>query len=211
MLMQQDRSVRLSKSLSYVLRHGADKVGVLIRPDGFIRVQDLLQHQIFRDVTLSEIIEIVENNDKKRFEVATITNDLFIRACQGHTITTLEDKYLLEPILDANLYPLIVHGTYERFLPSILERGLSKMRRNHIHMATSMDPASIVSGARKSAEVYIVINISKALAANIPFYVSKNGVVLSPGIGETGVIPSEYFDAIVPKADIDKFHIERRL
>lgn len=34
--------VELSKYLSFVLRHGAEKEGIAIQPDGFVKVQDIL-------------------------------------------------------------------------------------------------------------------------------------------------------------------------
>jgi len=34
--------VQLSKALSYVLRHGAAKANVTMRPDGYVRVAELL-------------------------------------------------------------------------------------------------------------------------------------------------------------------------
>lgn len=36
--------VRFSKSLSYILRHGASKEFLTLRPDGFVRVDDLVSH-----------------------------------------------------------------------------------------------------------------------------------------------------------------------
>ena len=39
---RDDPKTRLSKSLSYVLRHGAEKEGIPIRPDGFVLVDDLV-------------------------------------------------------------------------------------------------------------------------------------------------------------------------
>ena len=35
-------TIRLSKTLSYVLRHGAEKEGIRMRPDGFVLVNDLV-------------------------------------------------------------------------------------------------------------------------------------------------------------------------
>ena len=35
--------IRTSKYLSYILRHGAAERGLQMRPDGFVRVADLLQ------------------------------------------------------------------------------------------------------------------------------------------------------------------------
>ncbi len=59
--------MRISKTLSYILRHGAEKEGLDIGSDGYVRLQDLLALPKFRGVTVSKIEEIVENNDKKRF------------------------------------------------------------------------------------------------------------------------------------------------
>jgi RNA:NAD 2'-phosphotransferase (TPT1/KptA family) len=39
---RDDPKTRLSKTLSYVLRHGAEKEGIPIRPDGFALVDDLV-------------------------------------------------------------------------------------------------------------------------------------------------------------------------
>lgn len=39
---RDDPKTRISKTLSYVLRHGAEKEGITIRPDGFVLVNDLV-------------------------------------------------------------------------------------------------------------------------------------------------------------------------
>lgn len=39
---RDDSKTRISKTLSYVLRHGAEKEGISIRPDGFVLVDDLV-------------------------------------------------------------------------------------------------------------------------------------------------------------------------
>ena len=39
--MAQDM-VRLSKSLSYLLRHGSEKAGLRMEPDGFVRLSEML-------------------------------------------------------------------------------------------------------------------------------------------------------------------------
>lgn len=53
----------------------------------------------------------------------------------------------LAPISSADHVPEVVHGTYERFWPSISTQGLSKMKRNHIHLAAGMPgEAGVISG-----------------------------------------------------------------
>lgn len=38
----ESREVLISKACSYILRHGAEKEGLSIRPDGYIKVTDLV-------------------------------------------------------------------------------------------------------------------------------------------------------------------------
>lgn len=42
---KDDTKTRMSKTLSYVLRHGAKDEGLPIRDDGYVRVKDLVCHQ----------------------------------------------------------------------------------------------------------------------------------------------------------------------
>ena len=35
--------VRISKTLSYILRHGAKKEGLKLRPDGYVKVSDIVR------------------------------------------------------------------------------------------------------------------------------------------------------------------------
>jgi len=41
-LKTDDPDTRHSKTLSYILRHGAAKESLILRPDGFVRVADLV-------------------------------------------------------------------------------------------------------------------------------------------------------------------------
>lgn len=43
---RDDPRTRLSKTLSFVLRHGAEKEGIPIRPDGFVLVNDLVSESL---------------------------------------------------------------------------------------------------------------------------------------------------------------------
>jgi len=41
--------------------------------------------------------------------------------------------------------------------------------------------------------VFIYLHLEKALADGIKFFISPNGVVLTAGVNDSGVIPPEYF------------------
>jgi 2'-phosphotransferase len=83
----EPKPVRISKALSYLLRHGAVKEGLLLTSDGFIDVSSILENSRFTNVTVDEIRSIVESSDKQRFALRTdpSTGNLQIRANQGHS------------------------------------------------------------------------------------------------------------------------------
>lgn len=79
-----------------------------------------------------------------------------------------------------------------------MKGGLNKMARHHVHMAIAMNKDGVISGMRNSCEVVVEVNMAKAMNAKpqIPFYISSNQVILSPGT-ETGAIPPEFFRSIL--------------
>ena len=93
--------VQVSKSMSYVLRHGAEKEKILINAAGYIKMDDLLAYVNRKDkITLGHVMFVVENNDKKRFEVMTDNGIQYIRASQGHTLVEVKTEDLLTKIED---------------------------------------------------------------------------------------------------------------
>lgn len=196
------RDVRISKALTQVLRHKAIDLGLSIRPDGFVRMQDLLECKFLSKMgtTVADVEQITLNSDKQRFEIVHDSGELFIRAVQGHSIKIVQDGDLLRPLTmeDQDLPEECVHGTYRRHLSAILQNGLiaggklGKTFRNHVHFAPyTMGDTRVVSGMRYDSEVAIWINLREGLRRGIPFFVSKNKVILSPGLD--GVVPPELF------------------
>ncbi|KAL4955882.1 KptA family-domain-containing protein [Aspergillus filifer] len=63
------REVTVSKALSFLLRHGAEKEGLKIDERGYANVADVLAWRKLKSlkVTFPEIISAVETSDKKRF------------------------------------------------------------------------------------------------------------------------------------------------
>ena len=91
----------------------------------------------------------------------------------------------------------MVHGTYYNVVEPIMTTGLNKMARNHIHMAIGMPgKKGVISGMRSQCEVVIDINMAKAMYdGNVPFLISSNKVILSPGI--QGILPHQYFRSVL--------------
>jgi len=68
--MSTDHLKKLSKSLSYVLRHRPDSVGLDLAAGGWIRVDELLSalSASGRPLSLELLQQIVAKNGKQRFE-----------------------------------------------------------------------------------------------------------------------------------------------
>lgn len=68
------------------------------------------------------------------------------------------------------------------------------MARNNIHMAIGLsDDGGVISGMSSKSEVVFEINLSKAASEGVDFFVSDNQVILTPGIGEKGMLPPSFF------------------
>jgi len=199
-----DRAVSLSKTLSYLLRHGAQKAGLQLGTDGYASLDEVLALPVMMKgrYTSQEVTSVVDNNDKKRFTLKTdeATGKVFIRANQGHSIEKVVDLELTK-ITDASKFPTVLHGTYIETWPNIKKAGgLSKMSRNHMHFATGeFGSSTVISGMRKSCTLVIYIDLEAALKENVEFFLSSNGVVLSAGIN--GLLSSKFFTHVLKTSD----------
>lgn len=120
-------------------------------------------------ITNAELDEVVAHNDKKRFSFDATRKR--IRANQGHSVD-----------IDLRLPPtkppsVLYHGTGSRSLELIMEHGLSKMSRHHVHLSTDIGTALKV-GARHGRPVVIQVDAEAMVKAGYDFYVSANGVWL---------------------------------
>ena len=201
-----DAFVKLSKKLSSVLRHriAENGLGDVLRPDGYIPLSRLLATPGFRGVAVEQIREVVESNDKQRFRISEEEGELFIRANQGHTSSGIDESQLLERLDDDELQKigggtgLAVHGTYRNAWDAIASGGLSPMSRHHIHLAENLPGQSgVISGMRASAQIHIWVDLLAASRAGVPFFRSANGVILTPGLADTQLLPTEFFAKVV--------------
>lgn len=189
---EEPPDVKFSKFLSYICRHGAERRGLQVHDGGYVDVSAILGLEQDRRHTEEDVRRAVANCPKQRFALREEpSSGLQIRANQGHTIE-VEDLELT-PVLRADEAPVVVHGTNRRAWSGIKGRGLSRMKRNHIHFAPGLPGESgVISGMRSSCQVLVYINLKKALEDGFKFYRSANDVILCPG-NEEGILPVKYF------------------
>lgn len=184
------RKDTLSRAMSQILRHSGTQV---VAADGFVAVDDLLAQlrtlqRVTRDeprLDLARIQEVVGACKKQRFQLQQReeAGRWYIRAVQGHSLAHVESSALLRELTRADLaeFPVLVHGTTRAAWASIRESGLSRMTRVHIHFAVGDQLHSVQSGFRASSQVLVYLDLPRAMAAGLRFYVSANHVVLTEG------------------------------
>lgn len=168
-MMDEKKKTEISKFLSLILRHQPEVVGMGLDEHGWVGVDKLIKScaENGRNLTFSELKEIVETNDKKRF--AFDEKETKIRASQGHSIA-------LEIEFEKRTPPeILYHGTAEKNLEIISAEGLKKMKRHHVHLSDNIETAKAV-GIRYGKPVILQIDTKAMQTENFEFFVSSNGV-----------------------------------
>ncbi|MDQ4134077.1 MAG: RNA 2'-phosphotransferase [Actinomycetota bacterium] len=169
--MDARRLVKVSKWLARHLRHRPERIGLTLDAGGWADVDELLTRARAANFSLTraELVEVVANNDKRRYELDATADR--IRAVQGHTVT-----------VDLGLVPVsppdvLYHGTTERFLTPVLAEGLRPMGRHHVHLSADVITARAV-GARRGRPVIFEVAARTMAQEGHAFYRAANGVWL---------------------------------
>lgn len=180
--MDPKRAVRVSKLLSYGLRHEPGKLGLKLDDAGWAAVDRVLAAlaAMGEPLSVDELIDVVVTSDKQRFALSEDRRR--IRANQGHSVPVQLDLPAREP--PERLY----HGTVDRFVPSIRERGLLRGSRTHVHLSIDEATASVVAGRRRGKAVILTVRAAQMYRDGFVFHMSENGVWL------TEHVPREYLD-----------------
>lgn len=170
--MSNHNHAALSKFLSYILRHQPASIGLQLDGQGWAAIDELLRCAAQHGTALSHelLLQIVAESDKQRFAISA--DGLFIRANQGHSLP-------VELELTAQTPPAsLFHGTASRFLAAILQQGLQKGQRYHVHLTADASTALAV-GQRYGSPVLLRIDSTAMRAQGATFYLTANGVWLT--------------------------------
>lgn len=192
----QINTTQISKSISYLLRHGANKEGVPYLEDGSILLDNVigwLMKSGVTDVTYEVIQQIADADKKGRFTIHQLDDKMYIRANQGHSFSVVPET--LDITLDnVDSFDMVLHGTFKKFENDISQLGLKVMNRQHIHMISLSIPKSFQM-IRPDVEIFVIVNVKEALQDGIKFCMSTNNVVLSEG-NANHIIPPKYLTII---------------
>lgn len=165
--------IRKGKRLAFLLRHDKD---YQFDEHGWREVSDLIANHGY---TMELLDEIVETNNKKRYEYSEDKSK--IRARQGHSVNVdVELKEVIPP-------DILYHGTAETTLSAIMNEGIIKGGRLHVHLSQTEETALNV-GKRHGKPVVLRINAGQMNQDGIKFYLSNNGVWLTEYVSPKYII-----------------------
>ncbi|GAA1787839.1 RNA 2'-phosphotransferase [Luedemannella flava] len=174
--MTDNNQIRLSRRLSYVLRHDPASVGLTLDAQGWVRVDALLKAV---RITRAQLDTVVANDNKQRYRVRVATDGIaWIRASQGHSVPV--DLGLDPADPPAELF----HGTPRRNVAAIFADGLRPGQRHHVHLSPDVATAHAV-GRRRGDEVVLRVDAAALSATGALFYRSDNGVWLTDHVPPT--------------------------
>jgi putative RNA 2'-phosphotransferase len=170
----EQRSLKISKFLSLVLRHDPEKIGISLDQNGWTDLGELVLRlaPVFNGIQLQEIEDIERNDSKNRYEIANGR----IRAAQGHSVDIANDSF-------KRMTPpeFLFHGTTQSAWISIQQDGaIRSMQRHHVHLSEDMNTAREV-GSRRKSQTLIVLKVDSGMmaASEHEFFIAKNGVWLT--------------------------------
>jgi len=184
--MDERERTRLSKFLSFALRHEPGAIGVELDDAGWVSVDLLLESARGHgtEITRAMLEDIVATSSKHRFVLSD--DGQRIRAAQGHSVD-VDLQYAIAVPPD-----ILFHGTIESRMPAIRAQGLLRMSRHHVHLSLDAATARAVA-ARRGKPVVLEILAGRMHRDGFAFHVSTNGVWL------TEHVPPAYIQITRPK------------
>jgi len=175
-VMRRGARIKLSKYMSYLLRHHPEKAGLSLDEEGFVLIDDLVEaissNPRWSWVTRHHVIQVVTGDEKGRFQVVGEK----IRAAYGHSVEVRPKYERIKPP------EILYHGTSRRAVPQIKREGLKPLKRRYVHLSPDWDTAFDVGRRHDEEPVVLEIRARDAYRAGIFFTRAAPKVYLSDPI-----------------------------
>ncbi|MHA1294665.1 MAG: RNA 2'-phosphotransferase [Promethearchaeota archaeon] len=162
--------IKISKFLSFILRHHPEIYGIKLNSDGFADLEqiiDILNQKFkfndFKGITKKILKNIIKKSDKCRYEISNNK----IRAYYGHSI---KEKIIMDEL--KKIPKKLFHGTTLKAYRCIKKEGLKNKSRQYVHLTNNIKNAEIVAKRRTNNPIILEINTDNAKKDGVKFYKS---------------------------------------
>lgn len=172
---------RLSRKISYILRHAPWEYELEPDQEGWVALEHLLEglrrEPEFAQVSRTDIDRMIANSSKVRHQ---LEGDR-IRAIYGHSIPGKVSRQAAAP--PAELF----HGTIGKYVQAIKAEGLRPMSRQYVHLSCVPEVAQTVAKRKGEDVVILKIKAAAACKSGIKFYQGDERVWLADLIPATWI------------------------
>ncbi len=185
MIMTGEQRLRLSKLMSFLLRHGPREAGLRLDEEGWVPVRELARaiRERWRNreqywwVRPEHIVAVARLDPRGRFQLSP--DEERIRASYGHTVRV---RLGYRPLPQEELPPVLYHGTPRRNLASIMEKGLLPMKRMMVHLSADLETAAEVGRRHGQDIVILAVDTSCLTRKGVPVYRASSSIYLAPRV-----------------------------
>jgi putative RNA 2'-phosphotransferase len=173
---------KLSKTLSYLLRHNPEDGNLEMDPQGFVALDSLLDalaERGWRELDPESFMDTLDDPSVERFE----RRGTAVRATYGHSVDVDPEYPEIQPE-----FPLY-HGTSPDAWTSIKSDGLKPMNRQYVHLSRSIEEARRVG--HRHANSPIILSVKSPDKSSMTYY-RAGPVVLAEHV------PSEWLNPMDP-------------
>ena len=157
--------VKLSKTVSYILRHNPRDFGLELAADGSVSLQELTEalRDKFQGLDEDDLIDLVRDDPRGRFSI--LAGGKRIKANYGHSIEGIDPDYrAVEPP------EYLFHGSRPDVRDKIMEEGLKPMSRNYVHLSQTVQEAKRVARRRTDNPLIFRVKAREAHQEGVKFY-----------------------------------------
>ena len=164
---------KMSRALTWILRHGAFERNLPICPKGYIKVEHLMQLPEFAGLSLNDFEEMVHLDAKGRYTFEfDEAGHATIAAWTGHT---LPGVYGPDCQPGVSTPPILLHGSFWKHHQSMLTWGLAPTKARDIHL---VDPEMPNNKWRWNLTMKVLVDTELAEELGCKFRKSGNDVWL---------------------------------
>lgn len=155
---------KLSKEVSYALRHAPWEYELELNDKGWVHVEQLISslrlNEQWENLNKHHLETMIRVSNKKRHEISQGK----IRALYGHSTSKKIDKIPMMPP------PILYHGTADHLIDKIMEEGIQPMGRQYVHLSIDQETAQVVGKRKALKPVILKIDAKLAWKDGITFY-----------------------------------------
>ncbi|MBW2192299.1 MAG: RNA 2'-phosphotransferase [Deltaproteobacteria bacterium] len=173
-MAQRKSPKQLSKILFYMLGHRPDEFGLVLNPDGFIKIKQVLkavcEEAGWKYVRRSHIDEILISIPDPPFEI-------------DHNLIRAKERDRLPKQVPAQNLPKVLYTCVrQKAHPFVMEKGISPAGFSHVILSSNREMADKIGKRSGSDPVLLTVNVKKSIVKGIQFYQAGEALYLAESI-----------------------------